>query len=121
MTKSTTKKSKLTMLALAVVASLAVTAASGTAKADSEVTCVPQVVEYYGGTLIVQCPGVINYYAQLSSQGTGGGGCSAQSADTLKSFQSLAMAALLAGKNVRIVYNTCSNGTKGFWALDLKI
>lgn len=69
-----------------------------------------QQVEWNGGVtanpvLLLQVPGGTNYSAALSTPG-----CTpaANSIDTLKAFQSIALAALLAGKSVRIYYTVCS-------------
>jgi len=83
--------------------------------AVSGVTTV-NIVEYGAGSLLVQLTGGVNYFAQLNTQS----GCTAnnQTIDTIKAYQSLAQAALLAGKTVKVYFNTCG-GQNYITALDL--
>jgi hypothetical protein len=95
-------KNKTTAIALAMLTAVAITGASRAAFADA-ITCAPNQVEW-PQTLMIQCAPV-NYVGYLSAPS----GCEGnnQSIDTLKSWQSLAQAALLSGKNLTIYYNVC--------------
>lgn len=81
----------------------AVTVTSGPAHAAS-VTGVPSQVEWGGDFLLVQYSDV-NHRAQVVSPGCG---IPANSMDSLKIWQSMTQAAVLAGKNVDIYYDTCN-------------
>ena len=65
----------------------------------------PTVVEYQPGVLLVQLPGGTNYIGVLNAVA----GCTSnsQSIDTLKQWTSLAQAALLSGKSVKVFFNVC--------------
>jgi hypothetical protein len=78
----------------------------------------PNLVEYGTSGLIVQVNGGTNYYGQLTAQS----GCTGnnQTTETLKQWLSLAQAALLSGKQLRVYYNICgSNNQLYIVALDL--
>jgi hypothetical protein len=100
-----TKKTGKAALSLAFAVAMAITAITPPAAA-ADVSGTVSIVEFSPGTLLVQSAGV-NYYAQLTT----GAGCTQynRTADTLKAWQSLAQAALLSGKTVRIYYATCNN------------
>ena len=88
---------------IGVALALTATAASLPANAalvDSKVG----IIEYFPGSLLVQMASV-NYYAQTATQA----GCTTnnQTLDTIKLWQSMAQAALLANKTTRIYFNVC--------------
>jgi len=105
--------------AFAVVAVL-IGAAAGTVTATAHAAVSPvttvNIVEFGPGALLVQLTGGVNYVAQLNTQA----GCTAnnQTMDTLKGYQSMAQAALLAGKTVKIYFNVCG-GSNYISGLDL--
>jgi hypothetical protein len=84
--------------------------------------CVPTIIEYLPGQLIVQCPSPGgNNFAQTSSVIPSSCSSLAQNLDTIKAWVSLAQAALLAGKNVNIYSQRCpsSGGLDYITAIDL--
>ena len=113
-----TEKAKRRSILVAAAAALGVIGVAETAYAthsDGKVT----VVEYVGGTqpfLLVQLGNTYNFYAYLNSPS----GCAAhnQAPDTIKAWQSLAQAAVLSGRSVRVHWTLC-NGAGYIWALDL--
>jgi len=117
--KGKTLRMKLTLVAAAVIG-LTVVAARPAAAFTATNSCVPSIVQYDDATslkyLLVQCPGGLNFFAQVSV----GGACSAnsRSVDAQKMFQSISESALLAGKTVNIYYNTCG-GLNYIEAMDL--
>lgn len=74
----------------------------------ANVFCVPNAVEYYSGTLLIQCGG-INYVAVVTPPA----GCSsyAQTLDTQKIWLGMAQTALLSKRNLRVYYGTCGGAT----------
>jgi hypothetical protein len=123
MNKATKRMVRTAGLAM-LTAALVVTMASSSALAAS-VVCVPTVVEYSEGTLLVQCvtedAGQINYYAQTVVPSE----CTALSrnVETQKIWLSIAQTAILSGKSVRIYWEFCplvpSGPTSRITALDL--
>lgn len=103
---------------VAVTTALALGTMSASALAATSMGTVT-VMEYgvgsFGSTLLVQISGV-NYYG-VTSAGTG---CTTnnQTIDTLKSWTSMTQSALLAGKQVRLFFNTC-NGSNFLVGIDL--
>jgi hypothetical protein len=79
------------------------------AQAASTVQCKVNVVEYSKDTLLVQCVGGQNFFAQVAP--AGGTTCSglASNLDTIKVWLSMTQTALLAGKTVLLYFNTCSS------------
>lgn len=106
MINSIVSRTKRLASVIAVVTTLALVATSAPAAAASPINGSVSVVEYAPGSLLVQVAAV-NYMAQLNTQA----GCTAnnQTIDTIKAYQSLAQAALLAGKNVRIYFAVCNS------------
>ena len=102
---------KKTSLLLATLGAAALALLPAPARAASQTTGQITQMEFNAGNpswpqVAMQVNSVnTNYYAQQPSPG-----CSvpALSADTVKSIQSLAQAAFLAGKGVIINYNTCN-------------
>jgi hypothetical protein len=98
---------------VAVVLSLSVGGAKAWAITSPETTTVG-VVEYLPGSLLIQDAAGNNFGALLSSPA----GCTAnnQTIDTLKMWQSMGQAALLAAKTVKIYFNVCggNNFLAGF-------
>jgi flagellum-specific peptidoglycan hydrolase FlgJ len=98
---------------VATIAAIALTALSTSASAtvtDSTVT----IVEYTQGTLLVQVATGANFYAQLSAPAP----CVSVTIDTIKAWQSLAQAALLSGKGVRI-FSQAGTCTTSISTIDL--
>jgi hypothetical protein len=98
-------KGKVRINILALTAALAVTLVA--ARADAlDATNKAQVVAYQGAeAMYIQLVGGINYQAMKTAPGD----CSnySRSVDTLRAWQSLAQSALLAGKSLRIYYDSC--------------
>jgi hypothetical protein len=84
--------------AAGVLLSTSLTASAGSSNFS------PVQIEF-PGVLMVQDPQGVNYYAQVNSPCTG---VSGYSMDTLKIWQSLAQAALLANKNIVLYYTQCT-------------
>src|SRR5579872_3500066 len=82
------------------------THASPALASQSLVTCAPILLESSpaagGGTVIVQCPGIVNYYGVVSAPS----GCQSTNVDTLKVWASMTQSAILAGKSMNIWYQT---------------
>lgn len=110
------KKMRSLSTMVAIASTLAIASASASALASSPTTATCQLVKVSAGTLVIQIPGNVSYYAQLNAVG-----CTTnnQSADTLKAWTSLAQAALVSGKSLQIYFNVCG-GINYISALDLK-
>ena len=125
MLRTINQKSRGLLASLGLLAGVAVSSVAATADATGSPTTPTTVImveysSYATGTLTVQVAGSVNYFGQVSAQT----GCTAnnQTVDTLKMWQSLAQAALLSGKTVKIYYNVCGTGSNQFnyiYALDL--
>lgn len=81
--------------------------------------CIPTLVEYVSpaGTaipLLIKCGGT-NFTAIDDNVGT----CSGETIDTMKTWTSLAQAALLAGKQLNIYTKTCDTRTNIITGIDL--
>jgi hypothetical protein len=110
-----TKKSRRSLATFSVLSALAIGSVATSAQAAVTAPTSVGIIEYYGGTLLVQLNGV-NFYGQLATQAA----CTTnnQTIDTLKAWQSLAQAALLSGKQLKIYYNVCGS-TNYITAMDL--
>lgn len=100
-----------------LAASLLVVIVGGAAYASGVDTISPTLVEWWQGNgsspqFIIQA-GSTNYIASLGAPT----GCdltvNANIIDTLKAWQSLSTSALLAGKNLKIDFGTCTGGSGG--------
>lgn len=93
-------------LLLSATAFLGVTAASTPARA-ANAACNVLKVEYYQGTVLIQCTGATpsNYLAQTTPPA--GCGAHAQNLETQKIWLSMAQAALLSGKPMWFYYTAC--------------
>ena len=97
--KKVARVSTLTFVAAMFFATVGISSASA-----NQLTCAPNLIEYYANNLIVQCNGT-NYYGVTAGCG------SVQSLDTLKFWQSIAQGALLlAGKNIQIYFTPAAGG-----------
>jgi hypothetical protein len=106
---------KIVMVSGFVALATTATATFGSSAAFAgQITCAPNLIEYYNGTIIIQCAPT-NYLGHISPPSGCPGG---QFIDTLKAWTSMAQAALLSGKNVQIYYDTCG-GVNTITALDL--
>ncbi len=106
-------KSRGLAVSVGVAASLIIATVSTLAHATDAFTTVG-VVEYAPNSLLVQGADGVNYLAKINAPS----GCTSnnQTIDTLKAWQSLAQAALLSGKTVRIYYNVCSSNSQNYIA-----
>jgi hypothetical protein len=116
MNTATLPKTRTAYALVTLASTLALTAATTSALADVTSLATPTVVEYSAGTVLVQLPGGTNYNGVLSAAS----GCTGnnQNADTLKAWTSLAQAALLSGKSLKIYYTPCA-GTNYINTMDL--
>jgi len=102
-----------------VAAFVATTLSAWALAATSPTDGTVNVVEVGPGSVLVQVQSGstgTNFYAQLTSP------CSAvpsNTPDTLKMYVSLAQAAVLSGKTVRIYWTACSDGTPYIGGMDL--
>jgi hypothetical protein len=107
-------------LLLATVVSAAMITASTPAFATTS-TCAPTLVGYKSdasSSYIAMSCGGASYYAWTAGTPTG---CTAVSADAAKSWVSLAQAAVLSGKQVTVIFSTCSTSNWNYISeLDLK-
>jgi hypothetical protein len=104
------------MLALCALATGAMAVTSRPAHATSTTECKVQKVEYYKDTLLIQCVGGTNFFAQVAPLNTSSTvSCQgfAQNLDTIKIWLSMAQTALLAGKNVLMYYTSCGPYNSG--------
>lgn len=99
------KNTKLLATVFAVTAGLLSLTARPALAADSICT-ISSLAYANNGEVALYCSQG-SFYAWSYNRGTG---CNVRSADALKSFLSLAQAALLSGKSLRIYYNSCAGG-----------
>lgn len=92
------------ILALCALGTGAVTTTTSVAHAAA-VNCKVNIVEYSKDTLLIQCVGGVNYYAQIAPGGTCGP--QATSMDTIKAWLSMGQTALLAAKPLLLYFNSC--------------
>lgn len=92
-------------LGLSAILSTLLAVSIGKSAVAGSVTCVPNTIEYYNATLIVQCSPT-NYYAQTYPPASP---CEANVnfLDNMKMWMTLAQSALLSGKSLKIEYTTC--------------
>ena len=92
--------------------SLSIVAAASTAGAlDKQATV--NAVEYSQGVLLIQLSDGVNYFGQVAADASI---CTShnRSLDTLGKWQSLAEAAILSGKQLRIYFTSCGSPSKKY-------
>jgi hypothetical protein len=107
-------KNKLILFPAVLIAGLLGGVTFRTARAAGPISGVPTDVQFHGvgspyaggGSLDVIVAGT-TFWAQPSSAINPSCSANAQSTDTVKTIASLAQAAMLAGKQLRIQYNVC--------------
>jgi hypothetical protein len=122
MLKTLIEKTKKLSSVFAFVTALAVTAGSSTASADTNVpgsvTGTVTLIDYSSTQFLSLFVGGTQVFGALVAASD----CTSnnQAPDTVKAWQSLAQGALLAGKTVKVYFNTCGSSPKNYiTALDL--
>ncbi len=96
------------------------TATAGAAPGNATGTVsIVEVNHASNSRLLVQVGGA-NYLAVLVAPGGTCGSSFVHSADEIRAFQTVAEAALLAGKNVKVYFDDCGTANKYITALDLQ-
>ena len=98
---------KTMLAAIAVVVAMVAGVPAAKASLQTKNNCTVYSVHYDPARLIILCVNSSNLYGYTS-------GTCAQSADTIRNWQSLAVSSLLSGKPLVIDYETtCGDGIKG--------